>query len=299
VTSSANIPSISDFYGNEKEECEKYKQLVKKQHLRLIIMKKKIKTLQYKNRILKSKIDTDKYKKALSHIFNEDQIRALFKKVRIRNWSNATIQRALKLKFACGTNGYEELLCQGIPLPSLRTLSRKLENFNFEPGISNKMFDFLKYKKSYFNKETDFECGLIFDEMVITSKKCYNPATGSLVGNITFPGEKGIATHALVFMLVGIHNRWKHVVGYHFTRNSFNSNTLQEIIFQIINKAEKLGFCVNFITSDMGSGNTGLWKLLNISTGRYSKIKNKIIHPFVIPLVIYILLPIPLTFLKI
>jgi len=106
-----------------------------------------------------------------------------------------------------------------------------LEDFNFEPGISNEMFDFLKYKKSSFNKETDFECGLIFDEMVITSKKCYNPATESLVGNITFLGEKGIATHALVFMLVDIHNRWKHVVGYHFTGNSFNSNTLQEIIF--------------------------------------------------------------------
>jgi len=30
----------------------------------------------------------------------------------------------------------------------------------------------------------------------------------------------------------------------------------------------------------MGSGNTRLWKLLNISTGKYSKIKNKIIHLF-------------------
>jgi len=50
VTSSANISSISDFHGNEKEECEKYKQLVKKQHLRLIIMRKKMETLQYRNK---------------------------------------------------------------------------------------------------------------------------------------------------------------------------------------------------------------------------------------------------------
>ncbi|XP_018357372.1 PREDICTED: uncharacterized protein LOC108757455 isoform X2 [Trachymyrmex cornetzi] len=73
MASSANMSSISDSYENEKEEYKKYKQLVKKQYLRLIIMRKKMKTLQYRNRILKSKIDNDKYKKALSHIFNEDK----------------------------------------------------------------------------------------------------------------------------------------------------------------------------------------------------------------------------------
>lgn len=114
----------------------------------------------------------------------------------------------------------------------------------------------------------------------LTSKKCYNSATGSLVGDITFPGDRGMATHAIFFMLVGIGTRWKHVVGYHFTGNSFNSNTLKDIIFQIIHDTEELGFHVNFITSDMGAGNTGLWKLLDISTGRFSQIKNFITHPF-------------------
>lgn len=60
------------------------------------------------------------------------------------------------------------------------------------------MFEFLKYKKSSFNKEIDFECELVFDEMAITSKKCYNPATGS-VGDITFPGQK-VQLHMLLFL---------------------------------------------------------------------------------------------------
>ncbi|XP_011705451.1 PREDICTED: uncharacterized protein LOC105460655, partial [Wasmannia auropunctata] len=186
TTSSANIP-ISKFHKNEKKErekCKKCNELMKKQYLRFIIIRKKMKALRYKNKILESKVDNDKYKKAMSTIFNEDQVRALLKKVRIRDWLNETVQRALKLKFICGISGYEELLRQEIPLPSLRTLSRKLEDFKFELGISNQMFEFLKLKKSSFN-ETDFECGLIFDEMAIISKKCYNPATGSLVGDIT------------------------------------------------------------------------------------------------------------------
>jgi len=41
-------------------------------------------------------------------------------------------------------------------------------------------------------------------------------------------------------------------VGYHFTGNSFNSETLKQIIFQIINKTEEKGYHVNFIASDMG-----------------------------------------------
>lgn len=101
-----------------------------------------------------------------------------------------------------------------------------------------------------------------------------------IIGYVTFSNEKDNATHALIFMLVGIASRWKNVVEYHFTGNSFNSKTLKEIIFQIINKTESIGFRVNFITSNMGPGNTELWRLLDISTGRFSKITNCITHPF-------------------
>lgn len=189
----------------------------------------------------------------------------------------------MRLKFVCGTNGYEKIIQQGIPLPNIRTLRRRLENFQFEPGLSEKMFEFLKNKKHQFQNDNDIECGLIFDEMAITPQQCYNSATGSFIGKITFPNDKDnnkIATHALVFMLVGIGNRWKHVVGYHFTGNSFNSETLKQIIFQIINKTEEIGYHVNFITSDIRSGNTGLWRILGISTGRHSEIVNHVTHPF-------------------
>ena len=58
-------------------------------------------------------------------------------------WSNTTIKRALQLRFACGTSGYETLLQHGYPLPAIRTLQKRTEHINFESGIS---FPFMNYR---------------------------------------------------------------------------------------------------------------------------------------------------------
>jgi len=163
-------------------------------------------------------------------------------------------------------------------VPNLRILRRKLQNFKFESGILNKIFELLQHKKQYFQKETDLECGFVFD-MRITPMECYATSTGSYVGKVILPKWKRYCISIMVFMLVGIVNRWKYVVGYHFTGSSCKSTSVQQIIFQIINKAGQIDFRVNFI-SDMGSTNTDLWKLLGISSGKYNKVINKTIHPF-------------------
>jgi len=300
-SSSSMVYSVSHSKCNDKAEkrCKELENVIRKQHINIFKMRRKMTTLRNTIHSLKKKDSNDKYKKALQSIFTDCQIEALCKKRHIRFWSHETIERALRLKFVCGTNGYEEIIQQGIPLPNVRTLQRRLENFQFEPGLSEKMFEFLENKKHLFKNDTDIECGLIFDEMSITPQQCYNSATGSFIGKITFPNDKAndkIATHALVFMLVGIGNRWKHVVGYHFTGNSFNPETLKQIIFQIINKTEEKGYHVNFITSDMGSGNTGLWRILGISTGRHSEIVNYVTHPFDASRNLYIIGDLPHVF---
>ena len=47
-------------------------------------------------------------------------------------------------------------------------------------------------------------CVLVLDEMSITPCVEFDTHSGSLLGNVTFPGHSGKATHALVFMLSGI-----------------------------------------------------------------------------------------------
>lgn len=111
-------------------------EITNKQYLQIINMRREIKAQRKTIETLETKIKNDKYKRALTSIFNEDQIQTLMTKKRNRNWSHKTIQRALQFKFVCGRSGYDHLIQQGYPFPSLRTLRRKLEDFKFQPGIS-------------------------------------------------------------------------------------------------------------------------------------------------------------------
>lgn len=60
------------------------------------------------------------------------------------------------------------------------------------------------------------------------------------------------STHALVFMLVGVHVRWKQVVAYEFTGTSIPKICLKLVVDQIILKAENIDFKVHFVTSNCG-----------------------------------------------
>ena len=79
---------------------------------------------------------------SLRKLFTQDQIESLNKKsTRGINWSFETINNALKIRTACGVEGYEELLKMGFPFPSLRTLDRKLNDascLNGESRTNNK-----------------------------------------------------------------------------------------------------------------------------------------------------------------
>lgn len=89
-------------------------------------------------------------------------------------WSNATIKKALKLKFACGNNGYDEILKQKIPLPSLRTLRRRLQNLKFDSGILYEVFNFLKIKVDTFSSPHEKDCVIVLDEMAISPANVFD-----------------------------------------------------------------------------------------------------------------------------
>ena len=97
-------------------------------------------------------------------------------------------------------------------------------------------------------------------------------SVSTMLGNITFPNDKGIATHLLTFLITGTANRWKYVCRLLLYRWRLTEDVLKDLIFQIIDKAEKID--LHFVTSDMRLGNMKLWKCCGINVGRYSELKN-------------------------
>lgn len=63
----------------------------------------------------------------MSKVFNENQVTTLSNSNKKVVWSNETIQRTIRLKLTCGSNGYQKMLKQNISLPSERTLRRNIE----------------------------------------------------------------------------------------------------------------------------------------------------------------------------
>jgi hypothetical protein len=82
------------------------------------------------------------------------------------------------------------------------------------------------------------------------------------------------ASHALVFMLAGVTTRWKQVIGYQFTGNSYEARQANEIILCIIKKCHSIKLNVCAVVSDMGPQNQALWRINNITAGRFSRVNN-------------------------
>ena len=129
--------------------------------------------------------------------------------MRGKKWSAPTLTKALKILFTCKSSGYKYLLeKENLPLPSLRTLRRKLKALDYHSGIFEDFFNMFLNKIATGN-EIDKYCVLVMDEMSIKPGYDFDMSTQQYMGGITLPGEQGMATHGLVFMLAGLATRWK------------------------------------------------------------------------------------------
>lgn len=281
----AKLDKYKTMYLREKRKAENYKRLLRNNKKQIAKMSGMKKVMEYP---------------LLQQLFNKDQIVALEKRQRkcstkFMKWSNVTITNSLKLKFSCGGNGYEELIKEGYPLPSIRTLQRRLQNLKFDCGILNEVFDFLKIKVESFEAH-EMDCVLVLDEMAITPGNTYDSSLNKYYGNVTLPDHSGIATHVLVFMLGGVNTRWKQIVAYYFTGDSVNGAAFNDIIKKIFDKAVALGLNILSITSDMGPANQALWKTWGVTAGRHSLLRNKINHPLEQDNKVYIFADVPHLF---
>ncbi|XP_040358556.1 uncharacterized protein LOC120843569 [Ixodes scapularis] len=215
-----------------------------------------------------------------SRFLNTDQTKALtVKSMKGHKWSEKTIRVALQIKHGCGTSGYELLRSLSYPLPSNRTLIRRLQHIKFLPGALDEVFEVLK-RKVQTMEDIEKDCVLFMDEMEISQGFDHDSSLDRIFGSTTLPESRvNVANHALVFMVGGLNTRWKQVIAYHFTGRSTDDSALKELVFHLIELCFNISLKVLIVTSDMGSANRAVWRLLNFSNHRHSETVCSVPHP--------------------
>eukprot|EP00094_Tigriopus_californicus_P012753 TCALIF_12328-PA protein Name:"Similar to T Transposable element P transposase (Drosophila melanogaster)" AED:0.10 eAED:0.10 QI:0/0.5/0.33/0.66/1/1/3/150/465 len=280
ITFSHEVPTmchICHMFSDEakwwKEKIKKNGKTIKTLRQRLKMSNQSVQRMQSRLKVLTAQLHKARVGSS-STIFAEDQIACMEKRSLAKSdyglrWTNTTIKQGLKLRFACGQSGYDALLKQKFPLPSLRTLQRRTKDISFDSGILFDVFSMMALKTEYMSSQ-DRICCLLLDEMAITSGNFYDSSTDSLVGHVTLPDHDGDASKALVVMLGGIAARWKQTVAYFYTGNSTNGKVYANIIKSVIHEASKIGLKIVAVTSDMGTPNLAMWREFGVIVGRDS-----------------------------
>lgn len=184
-----------------------------------------------------------------------------------RRWSMKNKISALAiLKRSAKTYRY---LNQVLPLPSEKTLHNMLKKVPIQPGLNKSVLDHLK-KIAPKKNDKDKVCCLLFDEMAIKPRLILNPSNDIVEGyeDLGQLGRKGeVADHALVFMLQGLHHKYKQPIAFYFTKGTVSSPILANIIKNILTEVSATGFHILNTVCDQGPTNMGALKLLREGSG--------------------------------
>lgn len=124
------------------EHCERILDKAEKPRAEL---RKQLRSLKGKLKHLEEIRDESKVLSRLKTIFNDDQMLILVKGENTRvNWSDETMEKALKLRLTCGEAGYTELLRQNIPLPSSKCLQNAIKISRFTQSFSKQVVHYLQ-----------------------------------------------------------------------------------------------------------------------------------------------------------
>lgn len=201
-----------------------------------------------KNLILQNKL------LKFQQLFSDNQLQVI-DKGSCPSWSSEDISKAVTLR--CISKKCFDYVRKYLryPLPSERTIKRRLSNIHISPGFINLSLDLLK---SHANVFTDAEKDVIlsYDEMKIKPEICYDSVED------IFRGPHNNLQMVVVRSLIG---KWKQPVFY-----DFDKPINKHLFYEIVDKVEKTGFKVRGFVSDMGPCNQKLLSDLAISENRTS-----------------------------
>jgi hypothetical protein len=217
---------------------------------------------KYRSRKLKDlrDVDSDPLMQEISNSLNADAFRLLAAIIRNsrhkpkgRRWSFK--EKILALSLLKRSPKSYILLQTLFPLPSGRTLQSLLNTH---------VFYALRHSLQKMS-EKDRYCCLLFDEMSIRENVRFNQKFDRIEGFEDL-GRQGrtcnIANHALLFMVHGLHRKWKQPVASYLSRGSTKAEMLMRFLKEVLGACQNVGLHVVATVYDMGTNNVKAMKLL-------------------------------------
>lgn len=210
-------------------------------------------------------IDSSQIEDPLTKLFWEEQVKAFSTKGRGMRWHPMMVRLAILLH-SQSRAAYDTLRTTGVlHLPGESTLREYTNVITPHEGFHAHVQEELEKKAMGLEKSQRYVC-LLHDEMTIKSDLVFDRVTGELIGfvnkdrwSFTRPRDK-LATHALVFYIVGINSNVKMSLGYFGTRSA-SADQLYPLFWQAVEFVEEAGFQVIVSTSDKAPANQRLYQM--------------------------------------
>jgi hypothetical protein len=140
------------------------------------------------------------------------------------------------------------------PLPSRCTLQSILNTVHFAAGINAHVFGALQHSLQKMSDRDRYCC--LFDEMSIIENVHFSQKVDCTEGFEDYGTKRTrrIANHALVFMVHGVHQKWKQPVAYYFIPGNTNASLLVEFLKEVLGACQNAGLRVASVC-DMGANN--------------------------------------------
>jgi Transposase protein/THAP domain len=294
-TTGASNSMVKNCTKAKLKKCVKCKQLSSKlyeQNKKLRLkqgllrhMRQKVKLLQKENEVLKRKCNAfdslpPKMKLVVTQTMQNSGTKAATGNRFCKDW----IVDALLIKCKSAAT-YKMLREQGyLPLPSVTTLNRHIQNLRPEFGFDRTLCHALTEKlKAYTIAER--RGMLMFDELQISKHLDFRADLAKTVGFVDFGDltceqlnsvEEG--DHALVFLFRPHLNGWVQTIGCFCSAGATPSVVLAKLILEAIVLLENCGACVDGLVCDGASTNRKALKELGWC-GTMGSVCNKMVNP--------------------
>ncbi|XP_039300398.1 uncharacterized protein LOC120355776 [Nilaparvata lugens] len=188
--------------------------------------------------------------KNYERIFSNCQ-QQMISKGKCTNWSSDDVAKAVTIRCISkkGLDYIREIL--KYPLPSEKTIYRRLSQFSTPPGFLEVSFSLLRGQASIITNEFEKDVIMSFDEMKVRSEICYDSIMDVF---------RGPHVNVQVIIIRSVAGKWKQPIFY-----QFDQAITVDIFFQAIRLVEESGFRCRGFVSDMGGSNRKLVSDLGIS----------------------------------